>query len=144
VDDRTRQFLARERVAHLATADAGGAPHVVPVCFALVGDCLYIAIDEKPKKSRDLRQLKRLRNILENPRIALVTDVYDDSDWSRLGFVLVRATARICEAAEDREHALAVRTLREKYPQYRNMRLEERPLIAADVTAVTSWGRLEG
>jgi PPOX class probable F420-dependent enzyme len=142
VDDRTRQFLARERVAHLATADAGGAPHVVPVCFALVGECLYIPIDEKPKKSRDVRQLKRLRNILENPRIALVADVYDDADWSRLGFVLVRASARIVEAA-DGEHAEAVRVLREKYGQYRSMRLEERPLIAGDVMAVTTWGRLE-
>lgn len=116
---------------------------MVPVCFALLSECIYIAIDEKPKKSQDVRRLKRLRNILENPCIALVADVYDDADWSRLGFVLVRATARIVEAA-DREHAEPVRVLREKYPQYRSMRLEERPLIAGDVTAVTTWGRIEG
>jgi PPOX class probable F420-dependent enzyme len=143
VDDRTRQFLDRQRVAHLATADAGGAPHVVPVCFALIDERIYIAIDEKPKKSRDVRQLRRLRNILENPRVALVADVYDDGDWSRLGFVLVRAMARVLEVGDHREHAEAVRVLREKYPQYRSMRLEERPLIAADITAVTSWGQLD-
>lgn len=116
---------------------------MVPVCFALLSECIYIAIDEKPKKSQDVRRLRRLRNILENPCIALVADVYDDVDWSRLGFVLVRATARIVEAA-DGEHAEPVRVLREKYPQYRSMRLEERPLIAGDVTAVTTWGRIEG
>ena len=142
MDDRTRQFLERQRLAHLATADAGGAPYVVPVCFALLGERIYIAIDEKPKKSRDLRQLRRLRNILENPRIALVADVYDDSDWSRLGFVLVRGSARIVEGSEA-EHPEAVRVLRDKYPQYRSMRLEERPLIAAHISAVTSWGRLD-
>jgi coenzyme F420-0:L-glutamate ligase / coenzyme F420-1:gamma-L-glutamate ligase len=148
VDARTRRFLERQRLAHLATADAGGAPHVIPVCFALAleGQTVYIAIDEKPKRSGDPRQLRRLRNIAENPRVALVADVYDDGDWSRLGFVLLRATARIVEApagAEDSEHARALRLLREKYPQYGGMRLGERPLIAADITAVTTWGFLD-
>ncbi|HEY1298453.1 MAG TPA: pyridoxamine 5'-phosphate oxidase family protein, partial [Chloroflexota bacterium] len=49
VDQQTRHFLERQRVAHLATADASGAPHVVPICFALLAETLYIAIDEKPK-----------------------------------------------------------------------------------------------
>ena len=53
MEARTRQFLERQRLAHLATADAGGEPHVIPVCFALAGDSVYIAIDEKPKKSEE-------------------------------------------------------------------------------------------
>jgi PPOX class probable F420-dependent enzyme len=142
VDERTRQFLERQRLAHLATADAGGAPHVVPICFAISGETLYVAIDEKPKKTAGLN-LRRLKNIAENPRVAIVADVYDDRDWSRLGFVLLRATARIIEPGPA-EHAQAIRILRERYPQYRAMALDERPLIAADIGSVTTWGHLEG
>jgi PPOX class probable F420-dependent enzyme len=143
VDQPTRLFLERQRLAHLATVDAGGTPQVVPICFALSGETVYVAIDEKPKKSGDIRQLRRLRNIAANPRVAVVADVYDDADWSRLGFVLLRATARLVEPTQPEEHASALRLLRAKYPQYAPMALEERPLIAADITSVTRWGRLE-
>ena len=144
MDDRTRRFLERQRVAHLATADASGVPHVVPICFVLLGDRLYVAIDEKPKRT-EARNLRRLRNIAENPRVAIVADVYDDRDWSRLGFVLVRGLARILDAVagDQTEHKRAVQALREKYPQYQNMALDERPIIAADIESVTAWGRLE-
>ena len=141
VDDRTRDFLGRQRVARLATADASGAPHVVPICFVLLGDTAYIAIDEKPKTANFLR-LRRLRNIAENPRVAVVADVYSDDDWSQLGFVMLRATARVI-TSELEEHTRAVVALRDKYPQYRAMALDDRPVIAADVTAVTAWGRLD-
>ena len=42
------------RVARLATVDPDGRPHVVPICFALDGDTLYTAVDEKPKSTRRL------------------------------------------------------------------------------------------
>jgi PPOX class probable F420-dependent enzyme len=148
LNEPTRAFLERQRLAHLATADASGAPHVVPVCFVVLGKHLYIAIDEKPKRGDPLR-LRRVRNIVENPRVALVVDVYHDQDWSRLGFVLLHATARILQPTEAdaasvaSEHAAAVRALRQKYPQYRAMALEQLPVIAADVESVTTWGRLE-
>jgi PPOX class probable F420-dependent enzyme len=142
VDQASRRFLERQRVAHLATADATGAPHVVPICFALIGETVYVAIDEKPKAA-DVRRLKRLRNIAENPRVAIVADSYDDQDWSRLAFVLLRARARVLPPT-DSAHGRALIALREKYPQYRQMRLEERPMIAADIESVTTWGRLDG
>jgi len=77
LDESTRQFLARQRLAHLATADASGAPHVVPICFVVLGDIIYVAIDEKPKL-RTYTRLRRLRNIAENPRVAIVADVYNE------------------------------------------------------------------
>jgi PPOX class probable F420-dependent enzyme len=141
LDEVARRFLDRQRVAHLATSDAHGTPHVVPICFAVIGDSVYVAIDEKPK-SGDPRRLRRLRNISENPRVAIVADVYDDHDWSRLGFVLLRCRARLLEGG-DAEHARAVAALRERYAQYRQMGLDERPVIAADIEQVTAWGRLE-
>jgi len=141
LDESTRQFLARQRLAHLATADASGAPHVVPICFVVLGDIIYVAIDEKPKL-RTYTRLRRLRNIAENPRVAIVADVYNE-DWSRLGWVLLRAHATLLVAADAaNEHATAISALRHKYPQYVRMALEERPLIAARIDSVTTWGRL--
>src|ERR1700681_2854617 len=94
LDEPARRFLERQRLAHLATADASGAPHVIPICFSLLGETLYVAIDEQPKRG-DPMKLRRLRNIAETRRVAIVVDRYDDQDWSRLGFVLVRGVARV-------------------------------------------------
>ena len=144
-----RAWLAAERVARLATADAAGAPHVVPVCFALGsgpgtdGSSLYIAIDEKPKDTS--RPLKRIRNILANPQVALIADRYEE-DWTQLGWVMVRGRAEALEpAAEEpvrQEHAAALALLRTKYPQYRQMALEGLPVIAVRIARLTWWGRL--
>jgi PPOX class probable F420-dependent enzyme len=71
-----RTFAEHHRVGHLATADAAGVPHVVPICYAVVGDEFYFVVDEKLKRSR--RGLKRLRNIAANAQVALVIDQYDE------------------------------------------------------------------
>jgi PPOX class probable F420-dependent enzyme len=139
LDEPARRFLERQRVGHLATVDGGGAPHVVPICFVVVDETLYIAIDEKPKRGDPLK-LRRLRNIAENRQVAIVVDVYDDRDWSRLGFVMVRGGARVLLDGD--EHMAAVAALRAKYAQYRAMQLEDRPVIAADIERVTTWGQL--
>jgi PPOX class probable F420-dependent enzyme len=140
MEDGARRFLERARVAHLATADAAGAPHVVPICFVLIGNSLYVSIDEKPTRG-PLLGLRRLRNIAANPQVAVVADVYDDDDWARLGFVLIRGVARVLAGGE--EHQRAIDALREKYVQYRAMALEDRPVIAITVQRVTSWGKLD-
>ncbi len=90
LSDYEHRFLDAARVARLATADASGAPHVVPVCFAVDNATLYVTVDEKPKRAD--RPLKRLRNIAENPRVAVLVDRYDE-DWRRLGWVMLRGTA---------------------------------------------------
>ncbi len=135
-----RRFLTARRVAHLATADAQASPHVVPVCFVLKGDNIYITIDDKPKR-RPGADLKRLRNISENPSVALIADHYDDADWSRLGWVMVRGRGSVLVAGP--EHAEAQRLLRARYPQMRAMALERQPVIAVRIGRVTSWGNLE-
>jgi len=134
-----RHFLESRRVAYLATADARGAPHVVPVCFAVAESGIYITIDEKPKRVA-ARALKRLRNIAENPQVALVADRYDDREWSRLGWVMVRGRAEVLDGGP--EHAAALLGLRARYPQLAAMALEGRPVIAIRVERVASWGDL--
>lgn len=116
--DTDRAFAERHRVARLATADASGAPHVIPICFALIGDVFYFVVDEKPKRTRT--GLKRLRNIAANPQVALVIDDYDE-DWTRLAYLLVRGGAAVVE--EPAEYAAVLAVLRRRYPQYRTMLL---------------------
>ena len=133
-----RRFVESMRIARLATADANGAPHVVPVCYALAGDNLYVTIDEKPKRS-DVRAMKRLRNIVQNPEVAVVVDRYDE-DWSRLAWVMLRGRAEILDAGDEHDRAQAA--LRERYPQYRAMRIEPLPVIALRIDRVNAWGAL--
>lgn len=137
---RERAFVERQRVARLATADAAGAPHVVPVCFALAGDTVYVAIDRKPKRA-DARSLKRLRNIAANPQVCLVLDRYDE-DWRRLAWVMLHGRAEIL--ADGAEHAAAQALTQARYPQLAAMDLGGLPVIAARLERVSSWGALEG
>jgi coenzyme F420-0:L-glutamate ligase / coenzyme F420-1:gamma-L-glutamate ligase len=138
--DEQTAFLVRQRVARLATADAAGKPHAVPVCFALARNYIFIALDEKPKKV-PASDLKRVRNILENPEVALTADRYDE-DWSLLAFVMVRGRAELLEP-DTGEHAAAVRLLRGKYHQYETMRIEDNPVIAIRPEKAVSWGALD-
>ncbi|HXC92291.1 MAG TPA: TIGR03668 family PPOX class F420-dependent oxidoreductase [Stellaceae bacterium] len=137
LNDDQRRFLESRRVGHLATADAAGVPHVVPVCFAIREEAAYITIDQKPKGNP--RALKRLRNIAGNPRAALVADRYDE-DWARLGWVMLRGRADILEAGA--EHDAAQELLGARYPQYRAMQLAALPVIAIRIERVASWGDL--
>ncbi len=138
LSDHQRCFLDARRVAHLATADAYGVPHVVPVCFDIDGNTLYITIDEKPKRNMDT-PLKRLRNIAENPAVAIVADRYDE-DWSRLGWIMLHGKAEIL--LEGTEHARAQARLRTRYPQLNDMKIESLAVIAVRLKRVSSWGDL--
>src|SRR5687768_5352043 len=57
IGDEARERFTSARVARLATADASGAPHVVPMVFAVAGDVIYSAVDAKPKRTTALRRL---------------------------------------------------------------------------------------
>ena len=119
-------FIERHRVARLATADAHGTPHVIPIVYARVGDRLYFVVDDKPKRTRT--GLKRLRNIAENPRVAVIIDDYDE-DWTRLGYLLVHGHAE--PVADHTEYASVLARLRERYVQYRSMALtfDSHPMV---------------
>lgn len=135
--DAVRARIDAARSAHLATASADAAPHLIPVVFALNRDAVYIAIDEKPKTTTRIR---RLRNIEENPQAALLIDHYDD-DWTKLWWIMLRGRAEILTpgtwTASEANDALSA--LRTRYPQYAAHALEERPLIRLTITNVTRW-----
>jgi len=142
-DQHVREFLAAARLAHLATADAAGAPHNVPLCYWFDGERIYFAIDEKPKRQTGLG-LKRMRNIAENPRVAIVVDHYEE-DWSQLAYVLIRGNARVVDDPE--EYLAALRHLRDKYLLYRAMTFtpEANPIVKIEPESVHAWGaRFQG
>ena len=138
LSDREFRFLVAVRIAHLATADRGAIPHVVPVCFVVSGDTLYITIDEKPKR-RPVTTLKRLKNISENPVVAIVVDRYDE-DWARLGWVMLHGRAEILTQGTEHDDAQAL--LHSRYPQLEAMLIAEYPVIAVRIERATSWGNL--
>jgi PPOX class probable F420-dependent enzyme len=127
--------LDRQRLAHLATADAQGRPLVVPLCFACGRGAIYSVVDEK-RKSVAAARLRRLRNIAASPRAALLVDHYEE-DWLRLWYILAEGRASVLWSG--REHAAALRLLAKKYPQYRGMQLEHRPVIKIVPRRVIHW-----
>jgi len=127
-----RRRLAGARVARLATATATGRPHLVPVTFAVDGDRIYTAVDGKPKTTANLR---RLRNIAENPQVSLLADHYSD-DWRTLWWARADGCAAILTGAADIQRPICLLTAR--YPQYRASR-PGGPVIAIAVTRWTAW-----
>ena len=127
LSDAARAFLDAHAVAHLATAGADGAPHVVPLCYARIADRLYFVADDKPKR-RGPRALKRLANIAANPRVALVVDDYD-ADWNRLAYLLLHLEATVVD--QEAEYDAALAALRQRYPQYTAMplRRDTHPIV---------------
>ena len=131
-DEEAQTRLASARVARLATAGGDGQPHLVPVTFAVDGDLIYTAVDHKPKKSPNLR---RLRNIRENPRVALLADHYAE-DWDELWWVRVDGWASIVE--DERAVAHPIDALAGRYEQYRQVR-PAGPVIVIQADNWSGW-----
>jgi PPOX class probable F420-dependent enzyme len=129
--EEARARFAAARVARLATADAGGRPHLVPIAFVVAGETIYSAVDAKPKRTRALR---RLANVRENPAVSLLVDHWDERDWARLWWVRADGVGRVIDPG-DPEAARAIGLLRERYPAQR----EAGEVLAVDVTRWSGW-----
>jgi PPOX class probable F420-dependent enzyme len=132
--EEARRRFAGARVARLATAGADGRPHIVPIVFAQAGETIYSAVDAKPKRTTALR---RLANVVANPRVAVLADHYDDDDWRALWWVRADGSGRVLDAGEP-EARDAVARLAQRYAQYR----EQPPtgaVLAIDVERWSGW-----
>lgn len=138
-DDAVAHLLDRWPVARLATVGSDGAPHLVPIVFARVGDRLWSAIDGKPKGAGEPA---RVRNVRRDPRTTLLLDEYTD-DWRALWWIRVSARARVVHdrTPDAGDVAVAIAALRAKYPQYRQVAVVRDPatLLVFDVIRVRSW-----
>lgn len=129
--EEARARFAAARLARLATADAAGRPHLVPIAFAVEGETIYSAVDAKPKRSRALR---RLANVRENSAVSLLVDHWDEEDWERLWWVRADGEGRVLDPAEP-EAVRAIDLLRERYPAQR----EAGEVLAVDVERWSGW-----
>jgi len=134
--EEARARFADARVARLATADAAGRPHLVPIAFAVVGDTIYSAVDAKPKRTRALR---RLANVRANPAVSLLVDHWDEEDWSRLWWVRADGQGRVIDP-DDAEGRRAVELLRERYPRQR----ADGEVLAVAVERWSGWAASAG
>lgn len=89
---KERDFVDSLRVARLATADASGQPHNVPICPLLDRDRIYVGSEASAKK---------VRNIEANPRVAIVFDDYTEA-WSYLRGIMIQGVARVVKPPEFR------------------------------------------
>ncbi len=127
-----RRRLAGSRTARLATVDADGRPHIVPIVFALDGETIYFAVDAKPKMTTNL---KRLKNIAANPAVSVLADHYED-DWTKLWWVRADGIARV--VTDDSEASRAIDALAKRYPQY----VIQRPggqVVAIHIERLKGW-----
>jgi PPOX class probable F420-dependent enzyme len=132
IEEVMRERVSAARVGRLATVGAGGAPHLVPFCFAAEGDLLYSAVDSKPKRTERLR---RLQNAAREPRVCVLVDHYEE-DWSRLWWVRLDGRARELPAGPEAERATAL--LVAKYVQYQE-RPPAGPVLRIDVERWRGW-----
>jgi PPOX class probable F420-dependent enzyme len=132
--DALQRFSA-QHVAVLGTADGAGTPHLVPVTFAVIDDCVVFAVDHKPKGGR---QLRRLENIEGRAEVSFLVDHYDD-DWEHLWWVRVDARATVvADALQDNRYDRAIDALAARYQQYREVR-PHHAVVIAQVRTVTGW-----
>ena len=130
LDEATcRARVAAARIGRLATVGDDLRPHVVPVTYAVHGDLVFVGIDQKPKTTTDL---KRLRNIAANARVAVLVDEYDE-DWTHLWWVRLDGAARV-----QADEPAAVELLTAKYPQYAGDP-PRGPVITIHVDSWTGW-----
>jgi PPOX class probable F420-dependent enzyme len=129
--EEARARFAAARVARLATADAAGRPHLVPIAFAVDGDTVYSAVDAKPKRTRALR---RLANVRENPAVSLLVDHWDDADWAALWWVRADGRGRVLDP-DDPQARRAIRLLGERYPAQR----DAGEVLAVEVERWSGW-----
>jgi len=130
--DEARARFAAEPVARLATVDARGLPHIIPITFAADGNRVVSAVDAKPKRGG---RLQRMENIAANARVSLLVDHYH-ADWRRLWWVRAEGVARIVDGGPELTSVLE--QLRDRYPQYRQVELIG-PAIVVEVERWIGW-----
>lgn len=135
-DQDLRERFAQAKVLRLGTADAAGKPHIVPATFAVVGDVVAISVDHKPKRHANL---KRLRNVEENPSVTLLVDHFDE-DWDRLWWVRADGDGQVIENELAYE---LVDALVDKYDQYREHR-PAGPVIKIQINRWSGWSAEQG
>ena len=136
------ETLNNSKIARLATVDPeNNQPYLVPVVFVFNGYNIFIPIDDKPKKTGNSNQLKRVKNIQKNPNISFLIDTYDEEDWNNLSYLMIQGKARIVvKRLKDIDIIKTAHSLlSEKYLQYKNLVGMGDSCIVIDIQKVIKW-----
>ena len=144
IEDRREivETLNNSKIARLATVDPeNNQPYLVPVVFVFNGYNIFIPIDDKPKKTGNSNQLKRVKNIQKNPNISFLIDTYDEEDWNNLSYLMIQGKARIVvNRLKDIDTIKTAHSLlSEKYLQYKNLVGMGDSCIVIDIQKVIKW-----
>jgi PPOX class probable F420-dependent enzyme len=144
IEDRSEivETLNNSKIARLATVDPeNNQPYLVPVVFVFNGYNIFIPIDDKPKKTGNSNQLKRVKNIQKNPNISFLIDTYDEEDWNNLSYLMIQGKARIVvNRLKDIDTIKTAHSLlSEKYLQYKNLVGMGDSCIVIDIQKVIKW-----
>ena len=138
-DTHLKAIIDKATVARLATVDSECKPHLIPVVFVFDNDCYFIPIDEKTKRSKP-ENLKRIKNIQQNPNVALLIDEYSE-DWIKL-FIMIQGKASIIGGKELERNELVLlekahRLLSRKYVQYQEIGIGEYVIMIVPQKVIT-------
>lgn len=137
ISPAVEEFIERAKVARLATIDSEFKPHLLPVVFVFDGNNFFVPVDEKRKTAKP-EKLKRIRNIQNNPNVALLIDEYSE-DWTKLAFVMIQGKASIANKTEENIQVReAYKKLMTKYVQYQKVGVGELCIVITP-KKVASW-----
>ena len=133
---KLKSLITGSSIAYQSTVSHKGHPHIVPICFVLLDQNFYSLLDNKPKNVQPLK-LKRVQNIISNPKVTLIVNHYED-DWDKLWHVLIKGNGSV--VSNELERMAAIKSLKQKYVQYLHMDVDLNPVIKIRPTNITSWG----
>ncbi|MFQ5762017.1 MAG: pyridoxamine 5'-phosphate oxidase family protein [Candidatus Bathyarchaeia archaeon] len=135
--DRAFWLLEEGFFAYLGTADAEGTPHVTPVIFVHDKRKIFFLTSKIAKK---------LKNIRENRRVALLIDVRDPLDFYNNRAVLVQGKAKPYGLLDSMMHLPTLlrvrRLLSEKYPKYQAKYAAEKSRLPGPWRTTLHFSRL--
>lgn len=63
---KNKEFVKSQKILHLATIDASGNPHIVPVWYMYINERFYVGTNTKTRKAK---------NIKKNSKVSFCIDI---------------------------------------------------------------------
>ena len=120
MDKKIVKLIKNTSIGYLATAASNLQPYMTPAVFIIQNENVYVPLDEKPK-TVSISELKRVKNIQENPKVCFLVHHYDE-DWTKLWFVMITGYATLLDLTSEKLKTIHNKFL-SKYSQYNKIGL---------------------
>lgn len=129
LSERQLALIATQPVCRLATANADGSLHLVPVCPVVVDGAVYADLLHARQTEANLRR---------TPRATVLFDEYSSS-WDKLWGVQLRCRAEFL-TEDDPAWGAVWQRFQAHYPQHAAFAWQPRRLVRFTPERVLSWG----